>query len=248
MGRVFLVIFNLLFVLVGLALVVVGALLKGGADFLDLLGDFVKQIPGLDQLAGALIGLGCAIFIIGILGTCGSCCNVKCMLVLYAIIVIIITLTECILVALLFTGKLDNTIRDGLSSLTSKYKVPPDLTNIDSTDIISRLIDKLYIELQCCDYKNNTVDDIPPTCCKGVTRETLDGGDISSLANCVSSPDTLNSNIGQDCIDAIMDLIKQNQSYVIGVGVGVLVVELLCIVFSFWICHQISKQNKVNPI
>ena len=68
--------------MVGLALVVVGALLKGGAEFLDLLGDFVKQIPGLDQVAVALIGLGCAIFITGILGTCGACCNVKCMLVL----------------------------------------------------------------------------------------------------------------------------------------------------------------------
>ena len=64
---------------------VVGALLKVGPDFLDLLGDFVKQIPGLDHVAVALIGLGCAMFIIGILGTCGACCNVKCMLMLVSL-------------------------------------------------------------------------------------------------------------------------------------------------------------------
>ena len=30
----------------------------------------------------------------------------------------------------------------------------------------------------------------------------------------------------KDCIDAIMSLIKQNKSYVIGIGVGVLVIEV----------------------
>ncbi|CAC5390927.1 unnamed protein product [Mytilus coruscus] len=171
LAKVFLVIFNLLFVLIGLALVVGGALLKAGADVLDLLGEFVKQVPGLEQIATVVIGLGCAIFIIGVLGMCGACCNIRCMLVL-----------------------LDHTIRKGLGTLTSKYKAP-DVSNIDQTDLSSRLVDGLYISLKCCDYNNDTGVDFPPSCCKNVTRSALNAGDIKDLAACVSSPDHTNSNI-----------------------------------------------------
>ena len=59
--------------------------MKGGAELLDVLGDFVKQIPGLGSIAIAIIVLGCVIFVIGILGMCGACCSVRCMLVLVCI-------------------------------------------------------------------------------------------------------------------------------------------------------------------
>ena len=59
--------------------------MKGGAEFLDVLGDFVKHIPGLGSIDIAIIVLGCVIFLIGVMGTCGACCSVRCMLVLVCI-------------------------------------------------------------------------------------------------------------------------------------------------------------------
>lgn len=246
LARVFLVIFNLIFVLVGLGLIVLGGLLKGGAEFLDVLGDFVKQIPGLGSIAIAIIVLGCAIFLIGILGTCGACCSVRCMLVLYAVCVIIITLAEIIIVALLFTGKLDKTVQDGFAKLTNKYKMPTvSHGKVDTTDVISRLIDMVFIELNCCEYekiKGASISKLPATCCNGITRAALESGTVTKTTCSSTDP----SYYDKKCGTALIGLLKDNQSWVIGIGVGILVIELLCIAFSFWICHQINQKNKVS--
>ncbi|XP_076109151.1 tetraspanin-1-like [Mytilus galloprovincialis] len=251
LARLFLVIFNLIFVIVGLALIVVGGLLKAGAEFLDVLGSFVKEIPGLGNIAIAIIAFGVVIFLIGIFGTCGSCCSVRCMLILYAVLVMIITLAEVVIVALLFSGTLDKTVTKGFSNLTKKYKMPADIAKIDADDIVSRLIDAVFISLKCCDYENivgATSNKIPPSCCKGLSRKVLESGDLTAIQACNNSPSDANSYINKRCGVALIDMMRDNQAYVIGIGVALLVIELLCIFFSLWICSQINKKNRVSSI
>lgn len=251
LARLFLVIFNLIFVIVGLALIVVGGLLKAGAEFLDVLGSFVKEIPGLGNIAIVIIVLGVVIFLIGIFGTCGSCCSVRCMLILYAVLLMIIVLAEIVLIALLFSGKLDKLVTVGFSNLTKKYKMPTDLKSIDSKDIVSRLIDAVFISLKCCDIVNVPgagPRKIPPSCCVGLTRKVLESGDLSAIQACNTSPSATNSYMNKSCGVALIDMMRNNQAYVIGIGVALLVIELLCIAFSLWICSQINKKNRVSSI
>ncbi|CAC5390937.1 unnamed protein product [Mytilus coruscus] len=229
LARLFLVIFNLIFVIVGLALIVVGGLLKAGSEFLDVLGSFVQQIPGLGNVATGIIVLGVVIFLIGIFGTCGACCSVRFMLILYAVLVIIITTAEIVIMALLFSGTLDKTVTEGFSKLTQKYKMPADITKIDANDIVSRLIDAVFISLKCCDYENiatATSTSLPPSCCKGLTRKVLESGDLTVIKGCHDNPSDSNTYRNKRCAVALIDMMRDNQGYVIGISVALLVIEV----------------------
>ncbi|KAK3098723.1 hypothetical protein FSP39_022398 [Pinctada imbricata] len=261
LAKVTLGILNTLFLLVGLALVAVGAIIKQGSGVIgDVLGE-LKNVPAvsqyLDTAAWVLIGLGIFFTAIGILGGCGACCAVKIFLILYIIIVIILMLTQIVFIALLFSDKLKDILQSALKDSFSKYKPPPDPVagaKIDTDDVLSRGLDALFIELKCCGFESSkdltTASKTPVTCCKAFTPDLLKSDDpfgtsLIELQSCVSTG--TNSYKDRGCYDALLDLIDDNKGAFIGGTVGILLFQLICVVFAVLIIKDKNK-NSVSPI
>lgn len=48
--------------------------------------------------------------------------------------------------------QLDKTVTKGFSNLTKKYKMPADIAKIDAGDIVSRLIDAVFISVRKLEF------------------------------------------------------------------------------------------------
>lgn len=260
-GRVVLTVVNILFVIIGLALTVVGALLKAGTSVIsESLGKIAQNLDDLGSvLDGAAVGIivvGCIVLVIGILGCCGACYEIRWMLVVYAFFIIVIVLAEVICVALFFTKQSDvKTLLSGqLKDVFGKYKEPT--ANGADKDLVSRGLDGLFISLQCCGFSNYTdlgtpkFKQPPVTCCKDFTMDAVDQLPSVSpaLAKCKTGQTSVNSNKDKGCYEALLGFLDNYKAYLIGGGVGVLVIELLCIIFAFLICAEINKKNKVHSM
>uniref|UniRef100_K1Q1J8 CD63 antigen n=1 Tax=Magallana gigas TaxID=29159 RepID=K1Q1J8_MAGGI len=104
-ARVFLVVVNTFFTVLGIALLVIGCLVKFKEDLVTKYAkDLFKVIKldsavyNLDELLSSsaivFIIVGVVILIVGVLGYFGACCGWRVFLVIYAIIVILVIIVE----------------------------------------------------------------------------------------------------------------------------------------------------------
>ncbi|XP_045208026.1 tetraspanin-1-like [Mercenaria mercenaria] len=262
-GQILLVLINLLFSLIGIALLVVACLVRFGSDLLDsylqdaysafqkaledAASDNNINISDLDigDIAGdaslAFIVIGAFFFILGIFGCIGAVCKVKFLLIVYTIVLMTIFIAELVFVILLFTIKstLDGWIRSPLIT-----KLQDDYTGINGNDTFTLTMNFVMHEFECCgidNYKefNNskrwkrTIDQTIPFICCKNSSDT----------QCVSNPSENNSFIDQGCYEAVNNWLTDHSSVLIGVGTSVAAIQLLLIIFSLVICCQSRKDD-----
>ncbi|GFS18935.1 tetraspanin [Elysia marginata] len=247
------------FKIFGLAALIVGVLFKIGWDevrhaFADNSEkvDINLQYAG-DTLAYSAIVFGSFIVIVSLAGCVGACWRVKCLLTVYAIIVILLLIAEIIVVALAVKMGSDgrDQIADGLRDSLKNYKE-------NSTDSRSKAFSALFSSLKCCGVENYTTDFttdtkeifypalardltkyplvIPITCCRDVDYESnLDASYFDKHSACLKSPTNENA-YTKGCLDEIYDEIESNKAAFIGVGVTIFVIEVLVVVMSFILC------------
>ncbi|XP_048775970.1 tetraspanin-9-like isoform X2 [Ostrea edulis] len=270
LGMIFLIVINTIFFIFGIGVLIVGVLAL--EDVADLNKDHIK--PVLDtitvnsfqvgdlatNLSIILIVIGAFIFIISSLGLIGACCQNKCMLVTYAILVLILLVMKIVIIALWFTmqNKVEEEIKSKmLTSLKENFK-SDDTTNSNS---VSNAWNYLFMSLDCCavdpvtsttnDFDQTTWcttigscqatnSDIPKTCCKGVDENTYS----TAPTSCHSSvtPGTYNT---KGCYDALKDLLTSRSPSIIGVSVSVMVLEILSVVFAFIVCKGAGTDTVV---
>ncbi|XP_064594969.1 tetraspanin-9-like [Liolophura sinensis] len=276
-AKIFLVLINIIFVLIGLGLLTVGCMLKlGQVDLLnEQLMNLMSSVDGkviadgsvdLGSLVGkaavALIISGVIIFIIGFLGMCGAMCTIKWMLCLYAVIITVIILAEVVGVILLFTmtAQIEGFIQSFLRGTLKKS-----YAGAKSNDAASLAWNYAFTELQCCGVTNytdthlatkwnRTVQDpitsairrleTPLTCCK--LNGTFPDYELPSSYDCAVTPVRRNSNYDTDCYSAVKDIVLGYKGIFIGVGVGILVLELLLLISS--ILAYKSEDSKVGSM
>ncbi|KAK3787182.1 hypothetical protein RRG08_009392 [Elysia crispata] len=244
----------------GLATLIAGIIFKLGWD--EVREAFVDNSEKVDlnlQYAGDTVAYSAIIFgsfivMVSLAGCIGACCRVKCLLTVYAIIVILLLIGEIIVVALAAHMGSDsrNEISEGLKdSLKNYYE--------NSTESKSRGFSALFSTLKCCgveDYKTDFTTNtpglpfyparardltkyplkIPITCCQGVDYEAaMDAKYFDKHSKCLTSPDEDNAYV-KGCLDSIEDEIDSNKSVLIGVGVTIFVIEILVVVMSFFLC------------
>ncbi|CDS42190.1 tetraspanin [Echinococcus multilocularis] len=155
---------NLLFVLIGLALVVAGAwavfnipsfvqALAFAFDT-DVTGSELYQNAKLTQaIAYVCIGLGLFIFLVSFFGCCGVVTDSCCLLITYAVVVSLLFLAKviCVLVFLLLGEKISpiviDKIQDGFSA---NYKGYLGLPHQDDSTSYSQTMDTIMLNFQCC--------------------------------------------------------------------------------------------------
>ncbi|KAJ8308211.1 hypothetical protein KUTeg_013085 [Tegillarca granosa] len=240
-AQIFLVIVNTIFTLLGLALLVVGCLLKFNADFItskasDLLTEIrldelnVDLSSVLNSIALIFIIAGAFILLVGFLGCAGACCKFRPLLVIYAIIVLLLFILQVAAVAVTLTmrSSVDKVLKTALNdTLVKKYK------GDNSTETLSIAFNNMFFK--CCgvdDYmdvklatnwiRNYTVNgnsytlETPIHCCKDLGNEFPP--QIPNDLTCATNPTQANSNYK----------------------------TIICIIFAFCICREIGKRMSTN--
>ncbi|XP_078323440.1 tetraspanin-18B-like [Crassostrea virginica] len=212
------------------------------------LGDFI------DSLAILFIVIGAFVLIVSGLGLFGACCEVKCMLVTYAVLVMVLFLMKVVAVALWFTMKsaLEDVVKKGMMDSFQKNYKADDLNN---ADVLSNAWNYMFLSLDCCGVVNIKTDlgssnpwvagllpgvHVPKTCCTGV-----DATNYNSNPNpgpCTSGTSGYNT---KGCYEAVTGEITTYGNIFVGVGIAILVIELLAVVFAFVICCQAGSKDNV---
>ncbi|XP_076110266.1 tetraspanin-18B-like isoform X2 [Mytilus galloprovincialis] len=238
-AKVILVIVNTIFLILGLGIGIAGLVFRFGTDLLgDELKDAMKSLKvdvvggvNVYDVAGSLslllIIVGFFIFLVGGLGCCGACCQNRVLLVVYAIIVFILLIVQIVGVALFagFRSKFDDSVKDGFKDiLTNRY-------NKTGNDDLTKSYNALFNLYECCGVDSKAdmpEDDLPKECCVAT-----------------NPCDKTSSDVRPGCYTKLKDQIDQYNSVFIGVGVSVLVFQLICVIFAFCLCAAIGRDSIV---
>lgn len=226
--KTFLMIFNLIFIIIGLALLVIGTV------GINTFKDFFTFSPG-NAIFVPIICIGLFMTIVGILSLWCTPKGIRWLLFLYSIIVFLFFLA-IFSVSIIFMVKRDtfeNSIKDGISSSLDSYPS-------------EEAIDLLQSTLHCCGLntysdwfktewaKNET--NVPQSCCK------------VSVNRCTHLNVTKPADIYVDgCYKITFNIIESKYSLIGGIGFGSAVVVLLGAILSWTLSHNLDK-NKYEPV
>lgn len=265
LGKVFLILINIIFFLLGLGLLIVGALMKANVKIVT---DEVK--PALntvtvssyklgdlaDNLSVVFIVIGVFIFIVAGLGLFGACCQNRCMLVTYAILVLILFIAKIAAIALWFTmqGEVEDKVKSEMLTSLQTYFTDD---SVATGSEVSKSWNYMFMTLDCCainkvtsgtnDFDESpwcketgksckdTLAEVPRTCCVNVDASTY----TAATAPCTTGVSGYNT---MGCYDALKAEIDSYSTPVIGVGITILVIELLAVIFAFVICKQTGEE------
>lgn len=235
-AKCILIILNVLFLIIGIAFMAVGALLafvpgtilsslydatkaaaKAGGYSFPATADELKDMPMIYEVGVALFVLGIILSILSFLGCCGSCCTCcKFLLLLFAIVMVCLMIGEIVICSLFYVkdSPLHSNIRTGLKDqITKEY-------NQNGTDVFSQTINLINHYFQCCG---------------------IDGGsDFGTKPH--KSCDAENETKG--CYTKLTNIIQDNMIWCGLALAGILAFQLLEVIFAV----VIFKENKVSPI
>ncbi|WAR05587.1 CD63-like protein [Mya arenaria] len=253
-GMFFLITINGIFLILGIALLIVGILLKVDSDVIDdekivsTLNEVQINNLKLGSLASSLpvilIVIGVIVLIISGLGVFGACCKNRCMLVVYAIIVLLLLILQIAAIALfaIMKSKVEDEVQGKLSnSLEKKYK------GVSSTEEISKGWDLIFInefysgEADSFWARKTLSDKVPASCCVAATQENF----ATYTEDACTQLTDASKYRTKGCYQAIKDYILKYQAAAIGIGVALLIIELIGIIFAFVLCRAIGKSMDI---
>lgn len=225
-SRYMLILFNIIFVISGIIVISIGLSAKAYFhEFDELMNNKYFLISDL------LIVIGVVIFFIAFFGCCGAMKENSCMTNTYSVLLIIIFILELAIgiSGVLLKNNTEAFLEDKLKTTMEQYRN----VSFNETTVVWDSIQK---EFQCCgvesykDWYNVTVlnNSLPISCCAIPPGATV----LMCLPEHAYS---------EGCLDKFGDFIKENVSYVEGVGIGLAVIQLLGIIFSCLLAKYIRS-------
>lgn len=210
--------FNFLFALCGLLLVVLGALSLHATAPLSQIGN------QLGSSAIVLLIAGIIIFVIAFYGCCGAVRESHCMLVTFAVLLLVIIVVEvvaCVL-AFVFSSQAHDEVATGINKLFQNAR--------EGDKLSGEAVDYFQKTLSCCGVDGPTSTyqslNLPASCCGGQ-----------------SSCNFINAN-KDGCKQKIEEFLIKNGKIVGGVAIGVALVELLGVWFALGLAGAIKKAER----
>lgn len=261
-GVVFLIILNVLTLLLGIGVMVVGIILQTNNGFLndDVLAFLDKVVLGsltLKQLLfiiiGIVIALGVFTIITSIQGGVGALCKVRVMLIIYIVILILSILLELVVLGFwinLLTS-INNWLKGQFESLLKEYN------GTQQTDVYSIGWNLVFIIFGCCGVMPQTSsyndfqslpsnwwsgsdrgsDLIPTSCCQDATETTY--VNYTNTACTQSWTDYHTSG----CYDVFYDLFVGLAKPAISITALLVLIEVAAIFFSIVIIIYVTKKK-----
>jgi len=225
-------IFNLIFALSGITLIVIGAVMKAlYATYLDFLGHQFISVPML------FIVIGIIIFLVAFFGCCGAIRENHCMTTTFSVLLGLIFVCELAggIAAYVLRGQVESIINTNMKASLNNY-------NVTGYGGVTQTWDIMQHELKCCGVEgymnwNSTAfshgTDVPDSCCKTYGE--------NCGRNVLVSPDAPQRIYVEGCLDKLNTKIEHNVGVVSGSGVGVAVIQLIGICFACMLSCAIRR-------
>lgn len=220
-------IFNFLFWLSGLALIIVGSIIKSKyGDYLSYGDDGSKFV----SVSVFIIIVGVIVFVIGFLGCCGAVRDSYCMITTFAILLGIIFILEIVAGALGFAyrKKVEDQVEKSLKDAVNKYE------NTDQPGA-KELLDWAQQKFECCG-----VDGASDYTTGNSTCST--GGGVATCYNNKSCNGTLYTN---GCKEQFVSFVRHNLAVIGAVAIGIAFIQLLGIIFACCLMKNIKDNYEV---
>ncbi|XP_024868470.1 23 kDa integral membrane protein-like [Temnothorax curvispinosus] len=218
-------IFNFIFVLCGLAILVLGVLAQvGNSDYSDHLGDISSNVT---VPAVTFIVIGCIIFVIAFLGCCGAIRESHCMIVTFACLLLVILIVQVAIAIFAFV------VAKNSGDYSWKDRYANDVFSKYGKGEETEIVDTIQSWLQCCgvegpqDFPKIHHSAIPGSCC-GKKESTCDP--LSAYQ--------------KGCAGALEDIFKYSLTILGGVALGIAAAELIGIIFALCLANSIKNAQR----
>jgi len=225
-------------------------------DAEKILKEFVEPAV-IEQAAYIIVALGAFIFIISFLGYCGAVKENRVLLTAYGIFIIIVFVLQIALTVLcaIYSSKAQHHSKGFLKTTLSMY-----YTIGENKDAVSLSWDLVMAHMSCCgvegsgDFRTAKLF-VQKASAEGLGRQVPEScciltGDPLLLTpadpGCITSPSLDNSYSETGCYDRFSSMVNQNTEIMIGVVVGLAVIQLLAIIFSFYLCRAVGQERCYN--
>ncbi|XP_072047842.1 leukocyte surface antigen CD53-like [Amphiura filiformis] len=230
-----LLIINAFVWVVGVVLIIVGMLVIVQSDKYAYL--FNNEENTLATAAGIVIGTGCFIFLVGFCACFGALKEVICLLNAYFALIVIIIILEITAAILAFV------YRDGLTDIIGETMNEAVKNKYGKDKAATNAIDLVQKEFGCCGSTGyaewaksewareptNTAP-APNSCCK------------NPKVDCNYDINNLNK---KGCVDNFKDWLNSNYLVVGGVCLGLLIFEIMALVFTCVLLSALKEENEV---
>jgi len=221
--------FNFIFWLSGLALIIIGAIIRANyGDYFSYADSKFASAPVF------IIVVGVVVFVIGFLGCCGAYKENYCMVTTFSVLLGIIFLLEIVAGALGFAykKKVEEKVEDALKDAVKKY--------FDSEQPGAKdLLDWAQQRFECCG--RNSSDEYGPPGSSNNSTVCPGGG----VASCYKGDSCSGEKYTKGCQQSFIDFIKHNLAIVGAVAIGIAFVQLLGIIFACCLMKAIKGDYEV---
>ncbi|CAG0885772.1 unnamed protein product [Cyprideis torosa] len=244
--------FNLLFVIAGLAVLIVGIVIRAAYnEYFEFVPDGIFTTPRI------LIAVGLITFVVAFFGCCGAIRDSRWMLFIFMVALGFLFILE-------FSAAIAAYVMKGSISESIKNKMDSSMDNFDKEgkEGVTRTWDALQADMHCCGVDNevgfldwgtrfnftNTSPNVtvPSSCCMKVSNDVEEGvcpmPEEGSFVVTISQKDA-----GEDlwkigCYEKLAKGMKENVGAVAGAALAVALVEIVGIVLSYLLYKEIGSR------
>jgi len=220
-------IFNFLFWLSGLALIIIGSYIKSKyGDYLS----YGEESSKFASVSVFIIIVGVIVFVIGFLGCCGAIKENYCMITTFAILLGVIFILEIIAGALGFAYRkqVEAEVGKSLDDAVTKY------FNEDQPGA-KELLDWAQQKFECCGRNTSTEY-------KTVVNGTCANGGVPS---CYSGDSCSGTKYTEGCEVKFTNFVRHNLAVIGAVALGIAFIQLLGIVFACCLMKAVRDSYEV---
>lgn len=221
--KILLFVFNFIFAVCGLGILIVGVLahlrLSTLSDQMD--------IENLGIFSVTAIVIGSIIFVISFFGCCGAIRSNHCMIVTFASMLMFILLIQVAIAVCAFVFLKSDNVESGYNEVFQQYP------NNDDSKAVVNYVQEIF---ECCGVRSkddyaphgNFTGDIPGTCCSKTATETC----------------PVNGAFDKGCVGQLLEFLRLIRNLLGGVAIGNAAVELIGIIFALCLANSIRNAER----